>query len=174
MKVESHMLRRFASFAHLTDQELSQMSDYLRWVEAKSGDIICREGERGDCCYLLFQGEIQISKELPEGKVVRLATIPAGEMFGQSGLIPEQQRTAHVHAKTDSILFVLLRKDMEQALHLTESWAFQIFRMVSSNLARQLRTALQRLDELETSILPGRAIEHSSPFSSSHKTAVAR
>lgn len=171
MMITVPMLRHFASFHNLTDQELLHISSYLHCQEVDAEQIICREGERGDCCYLLYQGEAQISKELHDGKVVRLATITAGEMFGQSGLIPQQLRTAHVHAKTRVVLFMLRQEDLERALHLAESWAFQIFRMISTHLARQLRSALQRLDELETSILPGRAIENASPFASAHKTA---
>ncbi len=152
-------LRTFPPLAILSEEEVAQMACHLQPLKVKAETVICEENSDGNCCYFLLQGSIQICKQLSDGRSVRLATLEAGEMIGQTGLIPEQRRTAQMYAQTDATLLVLQRSTLEDALYHAESWACQVFRMVASTLACQLRSALQRLDDIETTVYRGRDIE---------------
>src|SRR4030095_13089775 len=66
----------------------------------KHGDLIFKEGEPGDCMYIIFSGEIEIHK----GKAI-LAILQAKEVFGELSLLDAETRSATATAKTNCILF---------------------------------------------------------------------
>jgi CRP-like cAMP-binding protein len=67
----------------------------------RPGDVILREGELGDSFYLLVRGEVEVSTE-SNGKVVKLATLTKGAVFGEVPALSRSRRTATVTAKTSA------------------------------------------------------------------------
>ncbi len=165
-------LAKFPSLQGFSEQDLSEMANHLRKVTFTENEVLCVEGQVESCCYFILKGNVQITRRVDDESRVKLAVLEPGEWVGMAGLIPEQARTAGVYAKTDVEAFVLERSQLEQGLHNTEAWAFHLFRKVSTMLASQLRGALSKLDELETSILPGRNVEKRSlqPAAPSNET----
>lgn len=154
-------LLQFSSLSSFHREDMEGLANYLQRMHYAPDEKLCKEGEVEDTCYFLLEGAVQITKQVNEETRVKLATLESGELVGLAGMIPEQARTAGVHAKTEVIAFILSRQDLEAALLRAESWAFHMFRLVSSQLASQLRSALSKLDEMETTLLPGRNIEKS-------------
>ncbi|HVK78276.1 MAG TPA: cyclic nucleotide-binding domain-containing protein [Kofleriaceae bacterium] len=80
-----------------------------------AGEIIIREGEPGDACYVIVHGEVAIHKRAPEGgNVVELARLSDGSLFGEFALLADRRRHATVVATTDCEIYeiprVLLRE----------------------------------------------------------------
>jgi CRP-like cAMP-binding protein len=150
-KVTVDQLRAFSELASLGDHALAVMAPVLELVRYRSGAQICREGDEGDGCFFLLQGDSIVSKNLPDGRRVRLATLPAGTLFGQSGLIPGQLRTADVKAEGEVVIATLTRRTLGWALGQGIEWAVAVQAIVAIALVRQLRSALDRLGELAAS-----------------------
>lgn len=157
--INRNELAAFPSLQGFASHDLAQMATYLRKVTFEENEVLCVEGNVESCCYFLLDGSVQITRRVDEESRVKLAVLEPGEWVGMAGLIPEQARTAGVYAKTQVTAYVLERAQLEQGLHNVEAWAFHLFRKVSTMLASQLRGALGKLDELETSILPRRNVE---------------
>ncbi|MBX2860444.1 MAG: cyclic nucleotide-binding domain-containing protein [Vampirovibrio sp.] len=47
------------------------------------GSVIVTEGTRGDRCYRILQGRVQICKTAPTGEKIVIAELSEGEMFGE-------------------------------------------------------------------------------------------
>lgn len=63
------------------------------------GDTIVREGVKGDRSFKILKGEVRIYKKNTEGLNVQVATLGAGEIFGEMYLLdPRALRTATVIA----------------------------------------------------------------------------
>ena len=62
----------------------------------KSGDIICKEGDLGNCMYIIQSGEVNCVKN---NKIIR--TLKKGDNFGQKAILEENRRTLDIIAKTD-------------------------------------------------------------------------
>ena len=97
---------------------------------------------------MLSEGTVEVIKNLPDGRRVKLATLPAGTLFGQAGLVPDQVRTADVRAEGDVTILSLSRDTLNWALDRREEWAVAIQAIVAVNLVQQLRSALSRLGDL--------------------------
>lgn len=148
MGVDPTRLRGFESLRDLTDGDLAELAASLQHTRFRAGAQLCREGDEGDGCFFLLSGSIEVTKNLPDGRKVHLATLPAGTMFGQSGLVPGQVRTADVKAADNVELLNLTRRGLDWGLRQREGWAVVLQATVAVDLVRQLRSALERLAAL--------------------------
>ncbi len=148
MAVDPSVLEQFAALEPLGESERLSMAPLLTSTRYRAGSQICREGDEGDSCFLLSEGSVEVIKNLPDGRRVKLATLPAGTLFGQAGLVPGQVRTADVRAEGNVTILSLSQATLNWALDRGEGWAVAIQAIVAVNLVQQLRSALNRLGEL--------------------------
>ncbi len=148
MRIDPGRLRGFEALRDLTDADLAELAAALQHTKFRTGAQLCREGDEGDGCYFLLSGDVEVTKNLPDGRKVHLATLPAGTMFGQSGLIPGQVRTADVKAEGNVELLSLSRRALGWGLRQGEPWAVVLQATIAVDLVRQLRSALARLSAL--------------------------
>ena len=75
----------------------------------RKGDVIVREGERGDVFYLIQAGTVDVFKKESGDKPV--ATLISGNFFGEKALISEDVRQATCIASSDVKCLFLMRED---------------------------------------------------------------
>jgi CRP-like cAMP-binding protein len=148
MAIDPHLLEQFEALEPLGAEGRARMAPILKSTTYRTGAQIIREGDEGDASYLLAEGHVVVIKNLPDGRKVKLATLPAGTLFGQAGLVPGQVRTADVRAEGNVTVFALDRPTLEWAMGRGEGWAVAMQALVAVGLVRQLRSALERLGEL--------------------------
>ena len=66
------------------------------------GELVFEEGTRGDLVYLVNAGEIDIVRRRPDGREDHLATIGAGDYFGEIGPLFNLPRAATARAKGEA------------------------------------------------------------------------
>ena len=97
-----------------------------------TGEVIFREGERGDVIYGIISGEVEI---LVDGKVVE--TILQGDIFGEGAIVHlDRQRESTALAKTDSLLAFLDREHFMFAVQQTPMFALEVMKSYSDRLRR--------------------------------------
>jgi len=97
-------LRRASPFAHLPPDDAVGLARTLRPVNVQAGELVIREGERGDCFYLVRSGRLEVRRA--GRNVQELAT---GDYFGEVALLVDGPRMATVRAREDSELLALRR-----------------------------------------------------------------
>ena len=80
-----------------------------------AGDVIIRQGEMGDQCYFIKEGEADVTRH-SENKRQHLATIGVGRCFGEDALVNETVRNATVMMRTDGVLMRLEKQDFYRLL----------------------------------------------------------
>jgi putative ABC transport system ATP-binding protein len=73
-------------------------------VRLGAGDILFRQGERGDLIYLVESGQIEVYRELANGGTEVLRQMGAGHYVGELGPILNLPRSASVRALEDVVL----------------------------------------------------------------------
>ncbi|TFH64127.1 MAG: cyclic nucleotide-binding domain-containing protein [Gemmatimonadales bacterium] len=63
----------------------------------KDGDAIVRQGELGDCMYVVQSGEVEVVQATAGGEQ-RLAILVAGDFFGEMAVFEREVRSATVRA----------------------------------------------------------------------------
>ena len=91
-------LRRVPFMAALDDEGLAGLVAGMRHETHDDAAIIVQQGEPGDRFCFLHQGEAEVLLEEESGLIHRLATLQAGDFFGEIALLREVGRTATVRA----------------------------------------------------------------------------
>lgn len=80
-----------------------------------TGDVIIRQGEMGDHCYFIKEGEAEVWRNNDSGRQL-LATISVGRCFGEDALVNDAPRNASVIMRTDGVLVRLNKQDFYRLL----------------------------------------------------------
>lgn len=80
-----------------------------------AGDVIIRQGEMGEQCYFIKEGEADVTRH-SDNKRQHLATIGVGRCFGEDALVNETVRNATVMMRTDGVLMRLEKQDFYRLL----------------------------------------------------------
>lgn len=90
----------------------SLIFDKLETLHVKAGDPILRQGEIGNACYFIKEGEAEV-RQSPDGNKppVRIAEIGPGRCFGEDALVNETVRNATVIMLTDGVLMTLSKRN---------------------------------------------------------------
>jgi CRP-like cAMP-binding protein len=100
------------------------------------GDVIFEEGSRGKEMYVIYTGQVQISKKDSAGKEALLAVLETGEMFGEMALVDQEPRSARAAAACDDTRLVALdRTRFKYWLRYEPEFAF----VVMETLCRRIR-----------------------------------
>lgn len=80
-----------------------------------AGDVVIRQGELGDKCYFIKEGEAEVWRHNDSNRQ-HLATIGVGRCFGEDALVNEAARNASVIMSTDGVLMCLNKQDFFRLL----------------------------------------------------------
>ncbi|HEY2877409.1 MFS transporter [Nocardioides sp.] len=89
------LLRRVAVFDPLPLPALEQLAAGLRPCHVPAGEIVYRQGDAGDGCFIIESGNADV---LGDGQPI--ATVGPGELVGEIALLRQVPRTATVRATT--------------------------------------------------------------------------
>lgn len=92
------ILKKVELFSSLDDQSLKLLRDKMKLVSFKPEEIICSEGEIGDCMYIVESGEVRVLKKGKEGSIVVITVLGRGEVAGVMSLFEEETRSATLQA----------------------------------------------------------------------------
>ncbi len=93
-KVLNEFLGR--ALRQLSKDLVMEIAATVQPVDFPPGSLVVRQGEVGDCFYIILQGECQIFYTHPAGGEILLHTLEPGEYFGEAALIRAAPRNASV------------------------------------------------------------------------------
>ncbi len=134
----------------LSEPDLHHLQTLLTPRHFAPGERIIQTGQLPEHVYLLTRGEVSVSIELAGGTRKRLATLPAGMVFGEMALIEREPRSADVMALTPVTCYALPIAAFDRLQERHASLQMQLL----TNLLRHVSGALRRLTET-VSILTG-------------------
>jgi hypothetical protein len=109
-------LRETPLFAGLSDAEASVLSTFVDGVTAEPGTVIVRQGDEAASLYFVQSGEVEVRLRGADGGSTAVATIGAGDYFGEIGVLTGGTRLADVVALQPTELLRLTKDDYERYL----------------------------------------------------------
>jgi len=113
--------------------------------EYKQGDVIFRQGEAGNCMYVIQEGEVEALAE-KDGREFRLRTLGPNEFFGEMALFEKEVRTATIRATKPTRLLTIDKKNFLSGIHEDPSLAFRVVKTMSHRI-RDLTDRLAKYEQ---------------------------
>jgi CRP-like cAMP-binding protein len=113
------------------------------------GDDIVRQGDVGDCMYVIQQGDAEVLKEV-DGEQIRVDIMKTGDIFGEIAIVEHTTRSSTVRAITEVHVMTIDRKTFLRRVQEDPSLALNVLKV----MAHRVRGLDQELAVLKKS-LPG-------------------
>ncbi|HEU5249006.1 MAG TPA: mechanosensitive ion channel family protein [Thermoanaerobaculia bacterium] len=91
-------------FALLSDEARGRLADGAIEKRFAAGEMVVREGDRGDSMFIIEAGRLAVSAHGSVGQSQKLAVLEPGSAFGEVSLLTGDPRTATVRALTEATL----------------------------------------------------------------------
>jgi CRP-like cAMP-binding protein len=135
------LLGRVPVFEALEPADLAQVADVAVPRSFRAGEVVFREGDDSDTCYVVRGGHARAIREHPDGRQITLATFGPGDIFGELAMFDDERRSATVEAIDDLEVLGIPGVDMRALLQRHADIAVKLV----IALGRRLRAANERL-----------------------------
>jgi CRP-like cAMP-binding protein len=134
-------LKQVPLFENLSLEQLDALLQTTEEQEYLDGEVICREGERGDSLFLLLEGEVDIVKAWGTEEEDRLKRLEAIDYFGEMASLVDEPRSATAVAAGPCSLLTLEGAALKELILQMPEISFEIFRVLTSRLKTAERRA---------------------------------
>ncbi|MGQ7886218.1 ABC transporter transmembrane domain-containing protein [Paenibacillus sp. WC2504] len=108
--VDVNRLAKLPFFQGIETALLSDIATLFSTETCKEGEVIVREGEEGNKCYIIVRGKFEIVKNIPDKGEIRVAVLQDGDHFGEIALLRNTLRNAAVKALSPAVLLSVRRE----------------------------------------------------------------
>ena len=121
-------LRHIEIFSHLSLGELKHTFEQMELRQFRDGELLIRQGDDGDEFFLIRQGLVDIFVDSSH-----VATLAAGQFFGERALISNEPRAASAIGRDRGITYVLSKQHFLNAIANSPDFKSQLRSMYFSN-----------------------------------------
>ncbi len=133
------LLKNAPLFKDLDDAELAEIAALCKEERFESGAYVFREGEPGNRLYLIAEGEVRISRDVPGSGEEALAVLKKGALFGEMSVFDRSERSTHAISNGGCRLLSVSRPDFEMLLDFNRELAYKVLWAVVRLLSARLR-----------------------------------
>ena len=135
------LLGRVPVFSALEEADLRRIAQLAVPRSFDAGQVVFREGDRSDTCYVVHVGRARAVHDHGDGRTITLATFGSGDIFGELALFEDERRSATVEALEPTGVLAVLGPDMRRLMAEHPQIAMRLL----IALARRLRESNERL-----------------------------
>ena len=117
----------------------------------QDGENIVRQGEMGDCMYVIQEGQVEIICE-NNGEEVCLAIREAGEFFGEMAIFERTVRSATVRALGPARILTIDKKKFLRRIQEDPTLAFRIVEIMSRRIRELSEEVSQLKGQVQTAV----------------------
>jgi len=143
--MKTEILKKIYLFREMTDSELNHVISAGEEKTVIAGQELFFSGQKAESFFVIIQGTVKIFKANEDADEIALATIAAGEHFGEMAFLTQDPRSATAQAVESSLIFEIYYDKLEKVLssHLIISEKF--YRAMARFLAQRLKSTTQEL-----------------------------
>lgn len=130
----------------LSNLEINFLTSLSREEKYDRGEIIFHDGAQGDRMYVILEGRVMISKNIPGAGEEALAFLERGDYFGEMALIDRQPRSADAKAaERGAVVLAIPRRVVEGILDIHKVSSISLLRILCGMIAQRLRDLDEKL-----------------------------
>jgi rhodanese-related sulfurtransferase len=103
-------------FGELPKEKWEEITHAVEKLTVAPRTIIFRQGDPGDCFYIITSGKVRVFRKDKDGLETQLSVLGAGESFGEMALLTGEARSANVETLEETGFMVLSKEQFERIL----------------------------------------------------------
>ena len=144
-------LKKVELFAGLKLKALELIAQVASEESHALGTKIFQHGDAGDKLYLILEGRVRISREVPGMGEEALAVLGPGQVFGEMALLDESPRSADARVHERCRLLAIPKDGFDDLLFLHKDLAYEVLWSMVRMLVGRLRETTNKLTFLSVS-----------------------
>lgn len=140
--ITAEQLTSFPTFDGLAAADALRISRDLTRMNFDEGSTILHEGKSIQALWIILSGECEVVRGVLDGNETALASLKAGDVFGEMSFVRTAPHSATIRAITSVSVCTYTREDFLKLADDHPSAAFRIL----SNIAAVLAERLRRMD----------------------------
>lgn len=146
------LLGRVPLFSELSPDELEKVAQLAIPRTFPADTRVFHEGDPGDACYIVSRGSARVIRQHSDGRVITLATLGPGAIFGELAMFDGERRSASVESVESTELLALPAADVRPLIRTHPEMAEKLI----VALTRRLREANERISRQSFQTVPSR------------------
>jgi len=143
--------------SELDEALLSDLEAQLTWVSLVSGETLVRQGDPGDCMYVIISGRLRVVQQRTGETQHILRELGRGESMGEIALLTGERRTATIYAIRDTEVAKLSKTSFDHLLDqhphtMVRTFMRSLIEIISSHEAKPTRA--DKKPSLTVAIIP--------------------
>ena len=134
-------------FKELDNNEFCQIITHLNMLKLRKGEILFREGDKGNYACFVVSGEMDIVKDSVYGYINILASLSKGQSIGEMSIIENTNRYATLLARTDVTIITLTQADFNLIIEKYTQTGIKILKGVAKLLSLNMQKVSGRLSD---------------------------
>jgi CRP-like cAMP-binding protein len=135
------LLQRVPAFSMLADEDLAEVAAVAVPRRLDAGEVVFREGDESNTCYIVRSGHARAVREHPDGRTLTLANFGPGDIFGELAMFGDERRSATVETIDEMEVVAILGANMRRLLREHPDISVKLL----TALGRRLRETNDRL-----------------------------
>jgi len=107
----------------------------------KDGETVIRQGEVGDCLYVIQEGKVEVFNE-KGGREIKIAELGNTEFFGEMGLFEKDVRSCTVRAAGEAKILTIDKRNFYKTIQKDPTLAYRLLEKMSFRLREANKKAL--------------------------------
>jgi CRP/FNR family transcriptional regulator, cyclic AMP receptor protein len=128
-------------FAGLTEYDLVAVAAVSVSRRYAAGEVVFREGDEGDTCYIMRSGLARAVRQHSDGRSITLSHFSAGDIFGELAMFGGEPRSATVDVIEDTEVIAVPGREMQRLIREHPEISVKLI----AALAQRLRATNERL-----------------------------
>jgi CRP-like cAMP-binding protein len=143
--MDASLLKKVALFEGLTQGQLAKVASIAQARKYEGSAFLFREGDVGQEMYIILEGRVRISKNVPGIGEEALAILEKGQYFGEMAMIDESPRSADAIAHTPCTVWVIEREKLDQLMFTDKDLAYVVLWTFVRTLSGRLRETSEKI-----------------------------
>jgi CRP/FNR family transcriptional regulator, cyclic AMP receptor protein len=144
-------LKSVELFSSLKPRALERVASIASEEQHARGTTIFQHGDVGDKLYIILEGKVRISRQVPGMGEEALAVLGAGQVFGEMALLDESPRSADALVHDSCRLLVISKDGFDDLLFGDKELAYEVLWSTVQLLVSRLRATSDKLTMLGVS-----------------------
>jgi CRP/FNR family transcriptional regulator len=148
----ARLFARVPMFADLSENDLRELAQVAVPRSYETGQAVFREGDKGDTCFVVRSGTGRVTRRHSDGRVITLAELRTGAIFGELAMFGGETRSASVEVLEPMRAVAILAGDLRRLMVRHPDIAIKML----EGLANRLRAANERIARQSFQTVAGR------------------